>query len=300
MNNRKYPTNLKKINIFSFGNFNKINNYKTNVEINIIYKNIEKKLLRKNEDDEEEIEEKIMEDYEDEKDMDISLKKNKKRKNKKKDYSDDKKINLVLIGKYIEVKSDKYLEKKKIIYFNSNLITIKKDFYLIHQSLLLIFKNINLDTIKFKRLVYYQYQYESDLSFKIKDDKNILIIIETNLGEKICILLNNNISEKNINEGIDFCLFLNTHTIFYHKKIKERYLEIYNKEEFYKNEVDIVDIYEIKFKEYNKLKELLNDIYFDFGFRSDQIRIREIDDCLETELDNNKIKEIEVFELIFT
>ena len=55
MNNRKYPTNLKTINIFSFGNFNKINNYKTNVEINIIYKNIEKKLIGKNVDYEEKL-----------------------------------------------------------------------------------------------------------------------------------------------------------------------------------------------------------------------------------------------------
>ena len=177
MKKRIYPTNLKTINIYSFGNFKNINSYQTNVELNIIYKNTENKLIEKNEEDEEKIDEMVMEDYKDEKDIIVPKKKNRKRKNKKKDYKDEK-INLVLIGKYIEVKTDKYLEKKKIIYFDSNLIKIKKDFHLIHQSLLLIFQNINLDTINFKRLVYYQYQYESDLCFKIKDDKNILIIIE--------------------------------------------------------------------------------------------------------------------------
>ena len=63
-----------------------------------------------------------------------------------------------------------------------------------------------------------------------------------------------------------------------------------------------MDVYEIEFKKYNKLKDLLNEIYFDFGFGfwHNQIHIREIDESLETELDNNKIKEVEIFELIYT
>ena len=190
LNTRKYPTNLKIINIFSFQNFKKINNL-TNLKLNIIYKNTEKKLIKKNKEDQKKIEE-IMEedDYENERDIVFPFKKNRKIKNKKECNRDDK-SDIILIGKYIKVKSDKYLERKNIIYFNSKLIKTKRDFYLIHQCLSLIFENNILDKIQFKLLEYYQYQYESNLSFKIKDNKNIFIILETNLTEKICILLNN-------------------------------------------------------------------------------------------------------------
>ena len=190
LNTRQYPTNLKIINIFSFQNFKKINNL-TNLKLNIIYKNTEKKLIKKNKEDQKKIEE-IMEedDYENERDIVFPFKKNRKIKNKKECNRDDK-SDIILIGKYIKVKSDKYLERKNIIYFNSKLIKTKRDFYLIHQCLSLIFENNILDKIQFKLLEYYQYQYESNLSFKIKDNKNIFIILETNLTEKICILLNN-------------------------------------------------------------------------------------------------------------
>lgn len=298
LNTRKYPTNLKIINIFSFQNFKKINNL-TNLKLNIIYKNTEKKLIKKNKEDQKKIEE-IMEedDYENERDIVFPFKKNRKIKNKKECNRDDK-SDIILIGKYIKVKSDKYLERKNIIYFNSKLIKTKRDFYLIHQCLSLIFENNILDKIQFKLLEYYQYQYESNLSFKIKDNKNIFIILETNLTEKICILLNNYNHEKNISKkGIDFCLFLNTHKVFYRKKVYERYFEIYNKDEFYKGYVSIWNADEIKFKEYNRLEELLSDIYFDFGYFENEIPKREIDESLETELKDNKIKEIEIFDIL--
>ena len=93
-------------------------------------------------------------------------------------------------------------------------------------------------------------------------------------------------------------MFLNTHKVFYRKKVYERYFEIYNKDEFYKGYVSIWNADEIKFKEYNRLEELLSDIYFDFGYFENEIPKREIDESLETELKDNKIKEIEIFDIL--
>ena len=82
------------------------------------------------------------------------------------------------------------------------------------------------------------------------------------------------------------------------KEYQEIKNTIYNKDEFYKGYVSIWNADEIKFKEYNRLEELLSDIYFDFGYFENEIPKREIDESLETELKDNKIKQIEIFDIL--
>ena len=132
-----------------------------------------------------------------------------------------------------------YLEKEKILYFDSNIINTVNYYYLIHQSLLLINNNVDINKIKFNKLSKILSGDKKDKLNEYKSIKNLFIIFSTENSQIFCIYLKNkNPKEK----GNDFCLNLNNNEIYYHIK-EDSINNKKNKNEIKRTKVDIIKQY---------------------------------------------------------
>ena len=245
-----FSNNLNSINIITHQNFKGINFNNKNIKINIINKSINRyEKEKENEQDEfddyedmEEEDEYENEDlyndkyenlFEDENPIVINEVKNRKGKNKKNLNEEEEEKEILLIKERLKPfkKIEKnifdkdlkiYLKNANIIYFDSKIIKTVNQFYLIHQSLLLIKSKIDINKIKFKQLSFPKIDKinnNRENLIKFKKTKNLLIIFETDSTEINCIFSKNNNPEK---KEEDFCLFINKNEVHYHAKEKNK------------------------------------------------------------------------------
>ena len=122
--------------------------------------------------------------------------------------------------KVVEIKKydiSSYLDKNNIIYFYSEIIDKVNQYYLIHQSLLFIYPNLNKNGIYIKSL---SEKGDSNIDImEYKSTENLLILFTTNEDKIICLFAKNKNPEK---KGNDFCLFLNKGEIHYHISLEDK------------------------------------------------------------------------------
>ena len=272
-----FNNNLKCINIITYKNCKLVNINKQKIKTKIINKsNIKLNIEEDNEEEEISNEESDNIDDENEDELFIDNYKdlledadpviindvpNKKRKIKDNNQKENEyKIILIKekLNKYKKIEDNlfkkdikSYLEKEKILYFDSNIINTVNNYYLIHQSLLLINNNIDINKIKFNKLSKLISADNKDKLNIYKSTKNLFIIFITENSKIFCIYLkNDNPKEK----GNDFCLDLNDNEIYYH--IKKDSKKNKNKNEIKRKEVGIV-------KKSKKIDNLI-DYFFDY------------------------------------
>ena len=252
-----FNNNLKKINIITHQNYKPQNIDLKKISVSITKKsNIEfgiKKDNSFNEDNEEEEDDMYNDNNEEDENDELFVDEyqdlfeeanpvvtkgvpSKKRKIKNNEPEREKEILLVKekltpyegINKYAWEKDFKsILIKKNILYFDSNIITNVINYYLIHQSLLLINNNIDIQKIKFKPLVIEDY----NKLFVYKYTKNLFIIFNNGC----CLYTKNNNYEM---KGDDFFLDLYEKEIYYH--IRERDKKERSENEISRNKVSIM------------------------------------------------------------
>ena len=178
--------------------------------------------------------------------------KNKKNKFNNKKAEGEEEAEIILIGvklnpykkseeNLFEKDIDKILKKEKILHFKSEIIKNIDYFYLIQQSFLLLYHNIDINKIKFNllyrnidinkiifnllyrnidfnyikhNLLYHSY-YNWERIYDFENTKNIFIVLITLKGNTLCLFSENSIPNK---KGNDFCLFLDFNEVFYHNK----------------------------------------------------------------------------------
>ena len=124
------------------------------------------------------------------------------------------------------------LKEENIIYFDNDNIKDVNDYYLIHQSLLLVNNKLNIKKIKFN-LLHKIGDYNE--IFEYKFTKNLFILITEKYDRyKYCIFLKNENSDI---KGDDFLLDLKRNEIYYH--IKEGDIKKQNENEISREKCDI-------------------------------------------------------------
>jgi len=123
------------------------------------------------------------------------------------------------------------LKEENILYFDNDYIKDVNDYYLIHQSLLLVNNKLNIKKIKFN-LLHKIGDYNE--IFEYKFTKNLFILIVTKYDDKYCLYLKNENSDL---KGNDFLLDLKRNEIYYH--IKEGDIKKQNENEISRKKCDI-------------------------------------------------------------
>ena len=298
-----FSNKLKKINVISYADLKYIKIKDKKIEINIKNKNLNENTKKKvytkisgpinsnnndnkndyendeEENDDYENEDLFYDEYEDilesESTVVIDMPKSKKRKIN--DKHKDKEI--LLIGENLIpykdidiklIKGDKiyYFLSKNILYFESKLLHNVNEYYLITQCFLKINKDINVNNTKFNLLASLTDNFKK--IYVLKDIQNFFIIFKITFDNIICIYLKNSENDK---KGNDFCLFLNSHKIFYHCKLEDEKEIIKNKIEISTNIrfLEKYDRYNEKYDTDLKTIDLLFDTISDEDYSKSKI-----------------------------
>ena len=266
---KNFNNNLKNINIITYKNYKpkNIDNKTINISIvpktknenknekenlfNDITENEENEINYNNNEDDEENEEyeedelfydKYQDILEEENPLvtNVPIKKRKIIKVKQSKLEKEKSIYLVKakLASFTGNKKNQYnkdiksiLKEENILYFDNDYIKDVNDYYLIHQSLLLVNNKLNIKKIKFN-LLHKIGDYNE--IFEYKFTKNLFILIVTKYDDKYCLYLKNENSDL---KGNDFLLDLKRNEIYYH--IKEGDIKKQNENQISREKCDI-------------------------------------------------------------
>ena len=133
-------------------------------------------------------------------------------------------------------------------------------YYIIHQSFLLLYNNIDINKIKFN-LLYHGDSNNSKRNQELFNNENIFITYLTVCGNIICLYSKN--SKPNVKDN-SFCLFLDFNEVLYLCNKEQEKIKKNNKNEIFRKIIDKKKDTNYKYDElYYKYFKEKEDIFYD-------------------------------------